>query len=272
MKICRFDEDRVGILRGDKVFDVTNLGRERLIHPVPADLEKRPSKPLASVRLLSPVPPPGKVLAAPVNYKAHIAEMKQNNVSPGHNIWDIDKSGLFLKASSSIVGPSQGIAQRFPDRRTDFEVELVAVIGREASEVPRKKALDHVAGYCLGLDITVRGTEDRSFRKSIDSYTVLGPWLTTADEVPDPQKIQISITQNGKLRQSTSTSDMLWDLARLIEFASSFYTLRPGDVLFTGTPSGVNPIAPGDVLVASSDVLGTMEVKVRKYRGGVVLK
>jgi 2,4-didehydro-3-deoxy-L-rhamnonate hydrolase len=272
MKICRFDEDRVGILREDKVFDVTNLGRERLIHPVPADLEKRPSRPLASVRLLSPVPPPGKVLAVPVNYKAHIAEMKKSNASPGHNIWDIDKSGLFLKASSSIVGPSQGIAQRFPDRRTDFEVELVAVIGREASEVPRKKALEHVAGYCLGLDITVRGTEDRSFRKSIDSYTVLGPWLTTADEVPNPQKINIAITQNGKLRQSTSTSDMLWELAHLIEFASTFYTLRPGDVLFTGTPAGVNPIKPGDVLVASSDVLGTMEVKVREYRGAAALR
>jgi 2-keto-4-pentenoate hydratase/2-oxohepta-3-ene-1,7-dioic acid hydratase in catechol pathway len=166
-----------------------------------------------------------------------------------------------------VVGAGEGIAQRFLDRRTDFEVELVAVIGKEASGVSRDKALQYVAGYCLGLDITVRGSEDRSFRKSIDSYTVLGPWLTTADEVADPQNVQIAITQNGKPRQASNTSDMLWDLARLIEFASGFYTLQPGDVFFTGTPAGVNPIKPGDVLVATSDVLGTMKVQVREYEG-----
>lgn len=268
MKICRFDDDRVGIVRGDLVFDITKHAGDKLFPSVPPGLTKLPAKPLRSVRLLSPVRSPGKILAAPVNYKAHIVEMQKNNVSPGHNIWDIDKSGLFLKASSSVVGPSQGIAQRFLDRRTDFEVELVAVIGKEAAEVSRAKALQYVAGYCLGLDITVRGTEDRSFRKSIDSYTVLGPWLTSADEVPDPQIVQLSITQNGKPRQSSSTFDMLWDLARLIEFASRFYTLHPGDVFFTGTPAGVNPIKPGDVLVASSDVLGTMKVEVREYQGG----
>jgi 2-keto-4-pentenoate hydratase/2-oxohepta-3-ene-1,7-dioic acid hydratase in catechol pathway len=131
--------------------------------------------------------------------------------------------------------------------------------------VKRQNALEHVAGYCLGLDITVRGTEDRSFRKSIDSYTVLGPWLTTADEVPDPQNLQLRITQNGELRQNTNTSDMVWPLARLIEFASRFYTLHPGDVLFTGTPSGVGPIRPGDRLAAWSDRLGSMEVHVRQH-------
>jgi len=192
--------------------------------------------------------------------------MKKAKISPGHNIWDIEQAGLFLKASSSLVGPSQGIAQRFLDRRTDFEVELVAVIGKECSHVRRQEALQYVAGYCMGLDITVRGSEDRSFRKSIDSYTVLGPWLTTADELRDPQKVELKITQNGKLRQSTSTSDMLWPVARLIEFATKFYTLHPGDVLFTGTPSGVGPIRPGDQLVASSDRLGTMEVAVREYK------
>jgi 2-keto-4-pentenoate hydratase/2-oxohepta-3-ene-1,7-dioic acid hydratase in catechol pathway len=265
MKICRFDDDRVGIMRGHKVFDVTNLGRGRLIPTVPPDLEERPFVHLSQIKLLSPIPLPGKIVAAPVNYKAHIAEMQKSNVSPGHNIWDIEKSGLFLKAPSSIVGPSQGIAQRFLDRRTDFEVELVAVIGREARQVSRETALAHVAGYCLGIDVTVRGSEERSFRKSLDSYTVLGPWLTTADEIPDPQKLQISIAQNGKLRQDSNTSDMLWDLARLIEFATRFYTLYPGDVFFTGTPAGVGPIRPGDRLLANSDRLGSMEVRVREY-------
>jgi 2-keto-4-pentenoate hydratase/2-oxohepta-3-ene-1,7-dioic acid hydratase in catechol pathway len=232
---------------------------------VPSNLEGLPKKALSAVRLLSPVKSPGKIIAAPVNYKAHIEEMKKANISPGFNIWDIEKAGLFLKATSSLVGPSQGIAQRFLDRRTDHEVELVFIMGKKASQVSREKALEYVAGYCLGLDVTVRGSEDRSFRKSMDSYTVLGPWLTTADEIPDPQNVQITLRQNGEVRQDTNTSDMLWDVARLIEFATRFYTLHPGDVFFTGTPSGVSPIRPGDKLVASSPELGSMEVLVRAH-------
>ncbi len=118
----------------------------------------------------------------------------------------------------------------------------------------------------MGLDITVRGTEDRSFRKSIDSYTVLGPWLTTADEVPDPDRLQLTLHQNGELRQNTNTSDLLFGVKRLIEFATSFYTMHPGDVLFTGTPAGVGPIKPGDRLRAACEGLGTMEVDVREFR------
>jgi 2-keto-4-pentenoate hydratase/2-oxohepta-3-ene-1,7-dioic acid hydratase in catechol pathway len=265
MKICRFDDNRVGVVRGDQVYDITATAGDALVPPLPSNLEGLPKKPLSALRLLSPVRNPGKIIAAPVNYKAHIEEMKKANISPGFNIWDIDKAGLFLKGRSSLVGPSQGIAQRFLDRRTDHEVELVFVIGKKASEVAQADALKYVAGYCLGLDVTVRGSEDRSFRKSIDTYTVLGPWLTTADEVPDPQKVQITLRQNGEVRQDTNTSDMLWDVARLIEFATRFYTLEPGDVFFTGTPSGVSPIRPGDRLVASSPELGSMEVLVRAH-------
>jgi 2-keto-4-pentenoate hydratase/2-oxohepta-3-ene-1,7-dioic acid hydratase in catechol pathway len=265
MKICRFDDDRVGVVRGDQVYDITTTAGGALVPSVPANLDGLPKRPLSAVRLLSPVKNPGKIIAAPVNYKAHIEEMKKANISPGFNIWDIEKAGLFLKATSSLVGPSEGIAQRFLDRRTDHEVELVFIIGKTASRVSRDKALSHVAGYCLGLDVTVRGSEDRSFRKSMDSYTVLGPWLTTADEIPDPQNVRISLRQNGELRQDTSTSDMLWDVARLIEFATTFYTLHPGDVFFTGTPQGVSPIRPGDRLVASSPELGSMEVLVRAH-------
>ena len=265
MKIVRFDDNRVGVVRGDNVHDITAEAEGKLVPAVPGNIERLSSRPLSAIRLLSPVRAPGKIIAAPVNYKAHIEEMHRSNVSPGHNLADIEKAGLFLKATSSLVGPSQGIAQRFLDRRTDYEVELVAIIGKEASDVSRESALEYVAGYCLGLDITVRGTEDRSFRKSIDSYTVLGPWLTTADELPDPQNVQLTLKQNGELRQDTNTSDMLWDLAKLIEFATRFYTLYPGDVFMTGTPAGVGPIRPGDVLVASSPQLGSMEVHVRAF-------
>jgi len=265
MKICRFDDNRVGVVRGDQVYDITTTAGDVLVPSVPSNLEGLPKKTLSAVRLLSPVKKPGKIIAAPVNYKAHIEEMKKANISPGFNIWDIEKAGLFLKATSSLVGPSEGIAQRFLDRRTDHEVELVFIIGKKASQVSREKALEHVAGYCLGLDVTVRGSEDRSFRKSMDSYTVLGPWLTTADEIADPQNVQITLRQNGEVRQDTNTSDMLWDVAKLIEFATRFYTLHPGDVFFTGTPSGVSPIRPGDKLVASSPELGSMEVLVRAH-------
>jgi len=266
MKICRFNNDRVGIVRGDLVYDITAHAGDALVPKAPKDLEKKfPKKKLKDVKLLSPVKAPGKIVAAPVNYKAHIEEMAKSNISPGHNLWDIEKAGLFMKANSSLVGASHGIEQRFLERRTDFEVELVAIIGKKASHVSKEKALDYVAGYCLGLDITVRGKEDRSFRKSMDSYTVLGPWLTTKDEVPDPQQVQLTIRQNGEVRQNTNTSDMVWSLARLIEFATTFYTLHPGDVFFTGTPSGVSPIRPGDKLLATSDKLGEMEVQVRAH-------
>ena len=269
MKICRFDDNRVGIVRDDQVLDVTAQADPGTCIPsLPArlDLERCARRPLASVRLLSPVRAPGKIVAAPVNYRAHIEEMHRSNVSPGHNIPDIDRAGLFLKATSSLVGPAEGIAQRFLDRRTDYEVELVVVFGKSASEVSQDKALDYVAGYCVGLDITVRGTEDRSFRKSIDSYTVLGPWLTTADEIPDPDRLQLTLHQNGELRQNTNTSDLLFGVRRLIEFATSFYTMQPGDVLFTGTPAGVGPIKPGDRLRAACEGLGAMDVEVREFR------
>src|SRR5258706_12898479 len=135
MKLCRFDENRVGIVRGDLVFDITKHAGDKLFPSTPIGLPKMPCKPLRSVKLLSPVRAPGKILAAPVNYKAHIAEMQKNNVSPGHNIWDIEQAGLFLKASSSVGGAGEGIAQRFLERRTDFAAELGPVIGEEAPGV-----------------------------------------------------------------------------------------------------------------------------------------
>lgn len=284
MKLCRFNDDNVGVVSDGRVFDVTELA-ESLSSRIAADdlgdpfvwsirdLRKALPDSLTSFRsfsldkvdLLSPVKFPGKIVAAPVNYMAHILEMQASNISPGHNIPEIGKAGLFLKATSSLVGPSQGIALRFPDRRTDHEIELVAIIGKTASCVSRMDALDHVAGYCLGLDITVRGTEDRSFRKSIDSYSVLGPWLTTADEIPSPNDLELTLRRNGDIKQRTSTADMIYDVARIIEFASSFYTLYPGDIVYTGTPQGVGPIEPGDRLHAECPALGAMSVMVRAY-------
>jgi 2-keto-4-pentenoate hydratase/2-oxohepta-3-ene-1,7-dioic acid hydratase in catechol pathway len=176
---------------------------------------------------------------------------------------EIQRVGLFLKATSSLVGPSQGIAIRHPERRTDHEIELAAIVGTSADRVRREQALSHIAGYCIAFDITVRGPEERSLRKSIDSYSVLGPWLTTADSVTDPSNLDLVLKINGEVRQKANTRDLIIDIADLIVFASSFYTLMPGDVLLTGTPEGVGPIVPGDVLDASITGLGEMRVGVR---------
>jgi 2-keto-4-pentenoate hydratase/2-oxohepta-3-ene-1,7-dioic acid hydratase in catechol pathway len=220
---------------------------------------------LSDVCLLSPVANPGKLVAAPVNYKRHADEVRDDVALHNNNpalLVTIHTAGVFLKATSSLVGPGEGIAIRMPDRRTDPEVELACVIGRRASRVSRADALDYVAGYAIGLDVTIRGSEDRSLRKSVDTYSVLGPWLVTADEVGDPGVLDLELSINGDRRQQSTTRQMTLGVPELIELASSFYTLEPGDVIFTGTPEGVSPIVPGDRIVASIDKIGTMEVRV----------
>jgi len=201
-----------------------------------------------------------------VNYQKHLDEVKAdvqihaNN--PAHTV-TIQTAGLFLKATSSLTGAGDGIAVVKPERRTDHEVELAVVIGRPARNVMRADALAHVAGYCIGLDVSIRGSEDRSFRKSPDSYSVLGPWLVTEDEVPDPGGLDLEISVNGATRQKSNTRYLILGVPELVELASSFYTLHPGDVIFTGTPEGVSPIQPGDEVRATIQGIGTMEVRVR---------
>ena len=222
MKICRYDDDRMGVVRGDLVHDVTEAQteiRKAMPYAMKGDAvvaalpqwreriermaDKAPGKPIAQVKLLPPVARPTKLTCAPTNYQAHIAEMDKASQQPGsqivrHQSPKILEAGMFLKANSALVGPSEGIPMRFPDRRNDHEVELVMVIGKTGSDIPQAKALDYVACYALGLDMTVRGREDRSFRKSVDGYAVLGPWMVTADEIPDPDNVPISLTVNGE--------------------------------------------------------------------------
>ncbi len=281
MRLCRFDNDRLGVVDGDVVREVTaaldvipayryplpehdllvaNLGR--VVGRAKELLSTAPALPLAKVKLLSPVANPGKLIAAPVNYQKHLDEVKAdvqihaNN--PAHTV-TIQTAGLFLKATSSLTGAGDGIAVVKPERRTDHEVELAVVIGRPARNVMRADALAHVAGYCIGLDVSIRGSEDRSFRKSPDSYSVLGPWLVTADEVPDPGGLDLEISVNGETRQKSNTRYLILGVPELVELASSFYTLHPGDVIFTGTPEGVSPIQPGDEVRATIQGIGTME-------------
>ena len=283
MRLCRFGDGRLGVVDGDKVRDVTaaldvlpgyryplpssdvliaNLDavRER----IDAIRHNAPSLPLAAVKLLSPVANPGKLIAAPVNYEKHLEEVRGTPELHHHNqVAAIQRAGLFLKATSSLSGPGEGIALRQLHRRNDHEVELAFVVGRRASSVSRHQALEHVAGYCIGLDITIRGPEERSLRKSPDTYAVLGPWLVTADEIRNPGVLDLRVAVNGEVRQQSNTRHLLLSVPELIEYASSFYTLFPGDVVFTGTPEGVGPINPGDIIVACVEGIGAMEVAVR---------
>jgi 2-keto-4-pentenoate hydratase/2-oxohepta-3-ene-1,7-dioic acid hydratase in catechol pathway len=285
MRLCRFGDGRLGMVEDSSVRDVTaaldvlpsyryplpahdvfiaNL--DQVVARVRAIAASAPSVPLAGLKLLSPVANPTKIIAAPVNYQKHLDEVKgdaqlhQN--TQAHTI-TIQKAGLFLKANSSLVGPGEGVALRHLDRRNDHEVELALIIGKQANNVPKSEALNYVAAYSIALDITIRGTEDRSFRKSPDSYTVLGPWLVTRDEISNPDELDLSISVNGEVRQNSNTKYMILGPAELIELASSFYTLYPGDIISTGTPEGVSPIVPGDTVVATVEKIGTMEVKVR---------
>jgi 2,4-diketo-3-deoxy-L-fuconate hydrolase len=290
MKICRFDDDRLGIVIGDMVHDVTkaqdeiraaaryDMKGDAVIAALPQwrgrlqeMASKAPGKPVASVNLLSPVARPSKAMAAPVNYAKHVAEMavrtdirseEQKQVKRPSKIGE---QGIFLKANSAIVGASEGIPIRFPDRINEHELELVVVIGKKGSDIPKERALDYVAGYALGFDMTTRGSEDRSFRKSIDGYAPIGPWLVTADEFGDPGDVTDTLHVNDELRQTANTRELIFDVPRLIEFASSFYTLYPGDVYFTGSPAGVGPVKPGDVLRARCDRIGMLEIKARAH-------
>ncbi|HEU5255394.1 MAG TPA: fumarylacetoacetate hydrolase family protein [Vicinamibacterales bacterium] len=285
MRLCRFDDNRLGIVDGESVRDVTSAldvlpqvryplpKHDPLIAHLPEVVTRAQSLatntvplPVAERMFLSPVASPGKLVAAPVNYHAHLDEVRadkalhQNN--PAHTV-TIHTAGLFLKATSSLVGPGEGVVIRKPDRRTDHEVELAVVIGKEGSNIPRVDAMEYIAGYTIGLDITIRGSEDRSFRKSVDTHSVLGPWLVTADEIADPGDLDLEIAVNGEQRQKSNTSRLILSVPELIELASSFYTLYPGDVIFTGTPEGVSPIEAGDEIVATIEQIGTMRLRVR---------
>jgi len=289
MKLCRFDADRLGVIIGETVRDVTDMQTQiraatpytfvgdAVIAALPQWRERIESAaakarevPLASVKLLSPIARPPKVLAAPTNYKKHIDEMlapenaESNNARYSPNI---AKAGIFLKSNTSLVGPSQGIPLRFSDRRNDYEAEVCMIIGKQGTDISQDVAFDYVAGYCLGLDMTLRGSEDRSFRKSCDGYSVLGPWFTTADEVADPADLPLVLKVNGETRQDGNTRDLIYNMPRLIEFASAFYTLCPGDVYYTGTPEGVGPVKPGDVITCkSTPALGELKIDVRAHR------
>jgi 2-keto-4-pentenoate hydratase/2-oxohepta-3-ene-1,7-dioic acid hydratase in catechol pathway len=265
LKICRFGEGRIGVVVGGTVHDVTDecdLARppltrargdaliaslDQLRPRLEAACQSAPRYDLDSVPLLAPVAQPPRVIAVRTNYGSGTAESDPD---------------LFLKAATSVVGPSEGITLKFPERRTDHEVELVAVVGRECEAAGPATALACIAGCCVGIDVTLRGDEDRGLRKSLDGHTVLGPWLTTADEAGDTTSLGLWLNVNGSRRQDGNTAQMLHKIAAIVSCASRYFRLLPGDVIMTGTPAGVGPLQPGDTVECGVEGLGNMRVAV----------
>jgi 2-keto-4-pentenoate hydratase/2-oxohepta-3-ene-1,7-dioic acid hydratase in catechol pathway len=262
------------VVDGDQVRDVTAALEELPAYRYPfptgdmlmANLEKVATRaralatnsapmPLDGLTLLSPVANPNKIIGAPVNYRKGGED--DAAIAAAMSV------GLFLKANSSLAGPSDGIALRMMERQIDYEVELAVIVGKQGLNIRREDALKYVGGYAVALDITPHGKEERSLRKSCETYSVIGPWLVTADEIPDPTSLNLRLDVNGERRQDGNTRQMIRGVAALIEYASSFYTLYPGDMFLTGTPAGVGPLHPGDALTASIEKIGTMRVKVR---------
>lgn len=282
MKICRFNRNHVGVIEGDLVRDITPLfaalgepgwpypaydwiigNFEKVKDKLPDYLPRARTARLADVSLCAPVANPGKIIGAPINYRHHIDEANADpQIANGKTFTTLEQFGLFLKAGSALCGPGDGVKTPFPNRRTDHEVELAVVIGKTARQVPREHALDHVFGYCVALDMTVRGPEFPCFRKSADTFAVIGPWITTADEVPDPNGLDLSVSVNGAVRQQSNTRHLLLDVEGLIAYASAMYTLHPGDVIMTGTPEGVGPVVAGDAIVARVAGLGELAVRM----------
>ena len=283
MKICWFGNNQLGVVEGDAVLDVSaalsvlpaprypapkgdmliaNLARvKEEIRKVAPSAKKIPVK---DAKFLSPVANPSKIIGVPVNYIKHVEEAaSQTDVFPlRHQQGTVIEQGFFLKSNSSLIGPSEGVKLRFPDRRNDHEMELGVIIGKYANNVPEEGALDYVAGYCIALDMVVRGTEDRSFRKSIDTYSVAGPWMVTADEIPDPGHLKFSLAVNGEVRQASNTQFLLLNIQKQISFASQWYALHPGDLIMTGTCEGVSRVQPGDIMHCEIEKIGAMDVKV----------
>ncbi len=209
-----------------------------------------------------------KIIGVGLNYADHAAET--NAKIPGEPI-------LFQKAASSITGPNDGIVLPRGSTHTDWEVELGVIIGSKAQYVPKERALDYVAGYCIVNDVSERNYQMERWGqwtkgKSYDTFCPIGPWLVTRDEIPDPQSIDLHLDVNGRRRQTGNTRTMIFGVAHLVSYISEFMTLLPGDLIATGTPPGVGLgqkpptyLQSGDLIDLSIQGLGQARQRVRAW-------
>jgi 2-keto-4-pentenoate hydratase/2-oxohepta-3-ene-1,7-dioic acid hydratase in catechol pathway len=284
MKLARFDAGegpRCGVVIGDAVLDLTEAGSDYrdimvIINGGAAALEAiattatkySPQYALEDVHLLAPVPKPGKYLAIGLNYKKHADETETNLgiTAPEHQIW-------FNKQTTCVNGPFDEIDPGVTEK-LDYEAELGLVIGTAAKGVSQANALSHVFGYFVANDVSARDwqmhTPTFTMGKSFDTHGPIGPWIVTADEIPDPQNLELRCYVNNELRQQASTGDMVHDIASQIEYLSTAFTLEPGDLIATGTPAGVgfalDPpdfLQAGDIVRCEIDGIGVIENRVR---------
>jgi len=276
MRIARYlvdGESRVGIVLGNALApipknlagsDVLSIIEQwDLLRPLLEDLSHRSDAllPLSEVKLLAPIGRPGKILAIGLNYADHIAESGLQ--PPEQQVW-------FSKHVNTVHPPFEPVQIPAASDKVDYEVELVAVIGKSGRHIDRNKAGDHVFGYCVGNDVSVRdwqlATPQWVLGKSFDTHGPFGPWITTSDEVGDPHRLSIRCRVNGELRQSSNTRHLVFNVWDQIAHLSRAMTLEPGDIIYTGTPGGVgwamNPrqvLKVGDTVRCEIESLGAIE-------------
>jgi len=282
MRIALFNDNQIGIAYNSGIVDVSQVLKWNNVRPqesliefmgnfedlkptIEKALSTLPLIPLNKVVLRAPVPNPSKIVAAPVNYRLHQDEM---NEQFSNAEFTIEKLGFFLKAPSSIIGPNDTVLVPYRDRRFDHEAELAFVVKKTARNVKYENAADYIFGYFALLDMTMRGKEDRPMRKSFDTFTPIGPWIVTSDEVGNPNDLSIKLWVNDEVRQSANTKDLIYDCYKFFAVASHVMTLEPGDIVTTGTPEGVGPIKPGDFVKIHVDRIGEFSVSV-DYGPGV---
>ena len=280
MKLLRFlqgDQVHLGALKGDGIVDLGGLGfasmldiiggGARALELIAGQLDRlAPTVMLSEAKLLAPVERPGKYLAIGMNYAKHVEEADKLGVARAtHQVW-------FNKQTSCIVGPYDEIEPGVTEQ-LDYEVELGLVIGKRAKNVSEDDAYSHIFGYFVANDVSARDYQFHSqtmmMGKSFDTHGPIGPWIVTADEIADPQALNLRCTVNGELRQSNNTAQMIHKIRAQIAYLTSAFTLDPGDLIATGTPEGVGVgmepksfLKAGDVVRCEIDGIGAIENKV----------
>jgi len=259
LKLARFVADQkicYGIIEKNQILEVNNPGSDWCGFPL---TETGNTYDLSSVRILAPCQP-SKVICLGLNYRRHAEEMKHELPK---------KPIIFIKPSTSVIGPEEAIIYPPQSNRVDYEAELGVVIGRQAYRVAREKALDFVFGYTCANDVTARDKQPANgqwtYSKSFDTFCPLGPVIET--DITNPEALELKGYLNGKIVQETSTGDHLFTVAEIIEFVSGCMTLLPGDVIITGTPSGVGPLIPGDRFVVEIEGIGSLASHVKRFDG-----
>ncbi|WP_227937423.1 fumarylacetoacetate hydrolase family protein [Alkalihalobacillus deserti] len=225
--------------------------------------------PYNEVKVEAPVPKPGKIFAVGHNYREHILEMGRE--LPTNPV-------LFAKFGNTVIGPQDDIPFHPVSEQLDYEAEFAFVIGKRAKNVSEEEALDYVAGYAVANDVTYRDIQRRTLQwlqgKTVDGSLPMGPWMVTADEIKDPQTLEMVLTVNGEERQRTNTANQVFSVKHLVSFLSNLATLEPGDIVITGTPGGViqamEPqvwLKDGDVVRVEIDQVGVLENTVRTVKG-----